>query len=571
MVGLKADRGRRHRRFGVEAGGERHVVDEAGVTRPCRGLGVERVGDRTAGLRERRCDQRRIVAWIVRHRVGARLGGRSEGQPRLGLGDQGRDVADRRRRRGGIGGRVDEGTGAGGPGEQRALEPLQPVVDLADGVLHRIEAGGLGLLLHRLQHRRDARFQSFQRGVERGIGRRSLPPHRLDGARRDHIGHDVEIRHRRAGVARIKLGKTRELLARLVHARHQLADLRFELPDARIDRTLADAVAQRADLAADLGHVGVGADRAAQRFDALLDGVEARGERDRDGIAQRRKILAQAMQQTVAALDVGDAAVERVDQFDEVLRRRGVGPEHFGEARHLGGHVLEVGGRQRRLPLERVDAVVDAAHALLDRGHAVLERLGLDRILDLVGEMHLEFCELAHRRGHIVEAPRQRLDIHLAALRHDLAEAGDLPFEPLDLSGLADGARQQLDHMRQLRHLVGDVLDVGAGLDLRLDFALEPLEPSRQTVHRLRQLVEHRRFGRTLHGAGGRLLHRRALALANLVDRRLQAVAWVGGCRRRSGGFRRVEPRDRPLHRTQRVAVPELAVVGSRSIPRTGR
>ncbi len=32
---------------------------------------------------------------------------------------------------------------------------------------------------------------------------------------------------------------------------------------------------------------------------------------------------------------------------------------------------------------------------------------------------------------------------------------------------------------RELRHLVGDVLHIGAGLHLRLDLAFEPLEPAR--------------------------------------------------------------------------------------------
>ena len=67
-----------------------------------------------------------------------------------------------------------------------------------------------------------------------------------------------------------------------------------------------------------------------------------------------------------------------------------------------------------------------------------------------------------------------------------IAEARDLAFEALDLAGLADGAREQLHHMGELRHLVGDVLHVAAVLTLRLDLALEPLEPARQAADRWR-------------------------------------------------------------------------------------
>ncbi len=55
---------------------------------------------------------------------------------------------------------------------------------------------------------------------------------------------------------RVELGEPGQLFAGLVHAGHELAHLRFELADARIDRALADPVAQHADLPADLGHVG---------------------------------------------------------------------------------------------------------------------------------------------------------------------------------------------------------------------------------------------------------------------------------------------------------------------------
>ena len=196
------------------------------------------------------------------------------------------------------------------------------------------------------------------------------------------------------------------------------------------------------------------------------------------------------MQQTVAGLDIGNARVERIYQFDQVLRRRRILAQHLGEARHLTGNVVEVLGLQRLLLFERVDAVVDVADAAFDRCHAVLERLARHRIFDPIGIVNLKLSELADGRRHVVQTPCQRLDVHFAALRHDLAEAGDLPLEPLDLAGLANGARQQFDHMRELRDLIGDVLDVCAGFDLRADFAFEAFEPPGQSGDRMGETLE---------------------------------------------------------------------------------
>ena len=176
--------------------------------------------------------------------------------------------------------------------------------------------------------------------------------------------------------------------------------------------------------------------------------------------------------------------VERVDQLDEVLRLVVLSCSAAVKRAISRVTISRSCGRQRLRAARGVDAVIDVAHAVLDGAHAVVEGIDLDRVLHLLGEMHLQFGELADRRGDVVEPARQGRDIHLAALRHDLAEAGDLALEPLDLAGLADGAGQQFDHMRELRHLVGDVLHVGAGLDLRLDLALEPLEPAGQSSRR---------------------------------------------------------------------------------------
>ena len=119
----------------------------------------------------------------------------------------------------------------------------------------------------------------------------------------------------------IELGEARELLAGLVHARHQLAHLRLELADARIDRPLADAVAEHADLPADLGHVVARADRSVSMRCSI---ASKRGASDTTTASRSApRSLRSAMQQPVAALDVGDAGVERVDQLDEVLRLLG--------------------------------------------------------------------------------------------------------------------------------------------------------------------------------------------------------------------------------------------------------
>ena len=83
--------------------------------------------------------------------------------------------------------------------------------------------------------------------------------------------------------------------------------------------------------------------------------------------------------------------------------------------------------------------------------------------------------------------------------------------------------------MGQLRHLVGDIFDIGARFQLATDFALEPFESAGKPRHRLRQFFEHRavvaRHGdrRRLHrGLGGRA---RALPRADLRNSGLDTVA----------------------------------------------
>lgn len=205
------------------------------------------------------------------------------------------------------------------------------------------------------------------------------------------------------------------------------------------------------------------------------------------------------------------------------------------------------------------------------RLHAVLESHRLDRILHPVGIVNLQLGQLANGRGDIVEATRQRLDVHLAALRHDPAEARDLPLEALDLSGLTHCAGQQLDHVGELRHLVSHILDVCARLDLRLDLAFEPFEPPAEAVHRSCETLDQSCVQRAFRGARGnrtgRLARTRGLTLSrpDLVDCRLQAVAWIGRHRRRRWLFEAV---DGALDRAQRVAMPGVAFLLGELVPK---
>ncbi len=122
----------------------------------------------------------------------------------------------------------------------------------------------------------------------------------------------------------------------------------------------------------------------------------------------------------------------------------------------------------------------------------------------------------------------------LLPLRDELGEAGDLPFNPLDLSGLAHGARQQLHDMRELCDLLTDGFDVERGAAARFDLALNALEAANKPAHGVREFIVARGGGRLVcrrrrrrwnprHGRS-----HRGLARTDLVDRRLQRVTWIG-------------------------------------------
>ena len=351
------------------------------------------------------------------------------------------------------------------------------------------------------------------------------------------------------------------MLARLVHASDQLAHLLFKLRDAGIARAFGHLVRQRLDL--------------------RLKGRKARLQGGGDGVAQRLHVDLQLADLGAARLDVGDAVIERVDELDQPLRmlRRLDGERDLAQ---FGSDRLEFGRRNRHAALDRVEAIIDAAQAFLDRVHRGLEAgnlawaFGLVHILDLqvrqsadrsahviqssrhaaeVGALAvvpLQLSQARYRRGHVVETTVQCVEVDPWSFGDQRGKARDMAFEALNLPGLAYGARQQLHHVAQLAHLIGDLAYIRRlAARLRLEFGLEPLEPFRNAAHRVRQLVEARR----VRCRSGRLRRRWLLEVArpNLLDCGLQCVARI--LSRRVDRVPVAELVDGALYRAQRLAV----------------
>src|SRR5690606_38882758 len=313
----------------------------------------------------------------------------------------------------------------------------------------------------------------------------------------------------------------------------QLAHLRLELADADIGWPLVHPPRQRFYLGFERG--------------------EARVHRLHNDLTQLLEVRLRAADVAVLALDIADAGVQSVNEFDEPLRLHRIA-HGLGEAGHLVGQPLEVSRLQRRVPLDGIDAIVDVADAGLDGVHA--GRLG--RTVGALDHLHLQVSETSHGGGDVVEALGQRRQIDLRPLRDQARQSGNLRFQPLDLAGFTDRAGQQLDHMGALRHLIGNVLDVARlAAGLRPEFPFEPLEAAGDAGYRLRQLAELR-----IRGAG-RGRRRFGVPGPDLLDRRTQAVLRVGrkAGRRRVGIFAIAEAIDGALDRAQRLAVP-IAGVG---------
>ena len=184
--------------------------------------------------------------------------------------------------------------------------------------------------------------------------------------------------------------------------------------------------------------------------------------------------------------------------------------------------------------------------------------------------LHLQVRQPVDGRHHLVEPLGELCQVGARRLGHHLREAGDLGFEALDLARFAHGPGEQFHDMAELRHLVGDLLDLRGIAALRLEFGLKLFEPTRKSGHRVREVVEarHRRCRHRLHRLRRRLIggshtrrrrgSHRLRARPNLLDGRLQHVV---GVRDRFRFAAVVEPLDLPLHRPQCLAPAVVAVV----------
>ena len=128
------------------------------------------------------------------------------------------------------------------------------------------------------------------------------------------------------------------------------------------------------------------------------------------------------------------------------------------------------------------------------------------------------------------------------------ARPGNLGFQPLDLAGFADGARQQFHHMGQLLDLARDLANAAIAGALRFEFALELPQPARKPAHQRIEFAEFRRVGDPAAQSRGR---RRKLAAADFGNGRLQRIGLAG--RDQLVAF--AEPVDGALDGAQRFAV----------------
>ena len=158
------------------------------------------------------------------------------------------------------------------------------------------------------------------------------------------------------------------------------------------------------------------------------------------------------------------------------------------ERGHLARQLFELAGGQRDVFLDRVDPVIHIAHAVLDGLHRW--RNGIGRIHAVAGDpiladdlalhlLGLQLGQLADRSRHVIKPLVDGRKIDFGRLLDHRAQGSDLRFEPLDLPGFPDSARQQLDHMGELLDLAGHFAHAAVVGALRLELVFQTTQAAR--------------------------------------------------------------------------------------------